>query len=325
MQLLFIPVVLAVAGFWFNHRERKATELSAENERKAAELRAEAEKKLEELRADAERGIEQQRAQVERDIAEDNQREAALQAYINGMSELLLEKKLRESTVTDEVRTIARVRTLTVLPRLDGKRKRNLLLFLYDAGLINKGDDIINMSEADLSEADLSEVSLCRPRWIRDSSGKRGTITNVSADLSGANLRNANLNGANLTDVKLGAEGNEFMVDLTLEISDQGSLSYGKIRAILNGAKLVKANLFRADMGGVDLRGADLSGAFLGGANLQRADLSGANLHGADLSTETLVDYYDDPEENTLDLSGWTGANLSRANLSETNLWQANL
>ena len=37
MQLLFIPVVLAIAGFWFNHRERKAAELRDENERKAAE------------------------------------------------------------------------------------------------------------------------------------------------------------------------------------------------------------------------------------------------------------------------------------------------
>src|SRR5947207_10262402 len=55
MQLLFIPVVLAVAGFWFNHRERKAAELRAENERKAVELRAE-----------AERGIEQQRAKAEK-------------------------------------------------------------------------------------------------------------------------------------------------------------------------------------------------------------------------------------------------------------------
>src|SRR6266851_4202035 len=44
MQLLFIPVVLAVAGFWFNHRERKAAELRTENERKAAELRAENER-----------------------------------------------------------------------------------------------------------------------------------------------------------------------------------------------------------------------------------------------------------------------------------------
>ncbi len=43
MQLLFIPVVLAVAGFWFNHRERKAAELRSGNERKAAELRAKTE------------------------------------------------------------------------------------------------------------------------------------------------------------------------------------------------------------------------------------------------------------------------------------------
>ena len=44
LQLLFIPVVLAIAGFWFNHRERKAAELRDENERKAAELRAQADR-----------------------------------------------------------------------------------------------------------------------------------------------------------------------------------------------------------------------------------------------------------------------------------------
>ncbi len=36
LQLLIIPVVLAVAGFWFNHRERKAAELRAYTESKAA-------------------------------------------------------------------------------------------------------------------------------------------------------------------------------------------------------------------------------------------------------------------------------------------------
>jgi Zn-dependent protease with chaperone function len=111
MQLLFIPVVLAIAGFWFNHRERKAAELRAEIEQNAAERRAEAEQE-----------IEQQRTKAEREISEDSQREAALQAYINNMSELLLHEKLRESGPNDEVRKIARVRTLTVLPRLDGDR-----------------------------------------------------------------------------------------------------------------------------------------------------------------------------------------------------------
>ncbi len=112
MQLLFIPVVLAVAGFWFNHRERKAAELRAENERQAAELRAE-----------AEREIELRRAKTERDIAEDNQREEALKEYIDKMSEMLLHAKLRESKPEDEVRTIARVLTLTVVRRCDANGK----------------------------------------------------------------------------------------------------------------------------------------------------------------------------------------------------------
>src|SRR5690349_15705255 len=57
MQLLIIPVVLAAAGFWFNHRERRAAEDRAENEQKAAEVRAENEHKELELRSKTERDI----------------------------------------------------------------------------------------------------------------------------------------------------------------------------------------------------------------------------------------------------------------------------
>ena len=306
LQLLFIPVVLAVAGFWFNHRERKAAELRVENERKAAELRTEAERK-----------IEEQRTKTERDIAEDNQREAALQSYINEMSELLLEKKLRESTVTDEVRIIARVRTLTVLPRLDGKRKRNLLLFLLDAGLIDRKSQIIDVSDADLSKADLSESRLWRDKWIIDSLNNSKSITTANADLSGVNLRNANLNGADLSDIKLGVE---------IELEYHMLASTGAIIADLSEAKLIKANLSRAVLIGVNLHGADLSEANLDGAKLQYANLSEANMHGADLSIDTFIQSSDEPE----DIITWIGANLrganlSRANLSETNLVQANL
>ena len=45
------------------------------------------------------------------------------------MTELLLDKKLRESEV-DEVRAVARARTFTVLRRLDGERKGALIRFL---------------------------------------------------------------------------------------------------------------------------------------------------------------------------------------------------
>src|SRR6266851_4618255 len=179
MQLLFIPVVLAVAGFWFNHNERKAAELRADNERRAAELRAE-----------AEREIEQRRAKAEQEIASDNQREAALQAFINELSELLLHENLRESKPENEVRKIARVRTLSVLPRLDDDRKRSVLQFLYESALINKDKPIIDVNEADLSEAYLAIINL------KDASlrGVRlGKANFIGADLRGIDLGNASL------------------------------------------------------------------------------------------------------------------------------------
>lgn len=78
MQLLIIPFVLAIGGFWLN-------QIQKDREQKALG----------------------QHAQTERDIAQDNQQEAALQEYIDKMSELLLEKGLRKSGMDAEVRTIA--------------------------------------------------------------------------------------------------------------------------------------------------------------------------------------------------------------------------
>ena len=217
LQLLIIPFALAIIAIFFNRSERK-------NEQR---------------------------------IASDNQQESALQDYIKEISELLLEKHLGELKPEYEaVRKIARVRTLTVLPRLDGKRKRNLLLFLYDAGLIDRKHQIIDVSDADFSEADLSEVSLFRYKLIRK--GESQSLTTVNADLSGVNLRNANLNEANLRGVKLGAED-----ELHLEISDKGYSTQGTNRADLSGAKLVKAKLCEAALCGVNLSKADLRGADL--------------------------------------------------------------
>src|SRR5450755_4203797 len=68
LQLLIIPAVLAVGGYVFNLTVSR-------NEQKSTQLRD----------------------RTERQIALDSQQEAALQAYIDKMSELLLEKKLRES------------------------------------------------------------------------------------------------------------------------------------------------------------------------------------------------------------------------------------
>jgi hypothetical protein len=100
MNLLIIPVVLAIGGYLFTRSENRATRVAAE-----------------------------QRAQDE-----------ALQAYLDQMGQLLLDKDspLRQSGEGDEVRTLARARTLTVLPRLDGNRKGTVVRFLYESGLIAK-------------------------------------------------------------------------------------------------------------------------------------------------------------------------------------------
>src|SRR2546430_10593349 len=101
LQLLIIPAVLAVGVYVFTYT-------TSRNERKAAD----------------------RHNRTEREIAPENQHEAALQDYIDNMSELLLHEKLRESQSEDEVRTIARVRTLTTLHRLDEVRKGSVLQFL---------------------------------------------------------------------------------------------------------------------------------------------------------------------------------------------------
>ena len=142
----------------------------------------------------------QLRDQTEQAIASDNQREAALQGYIDSMSELLLHEKLRESEPGAEVRNIARVRTLTILPRLDANRKRSVLQFLHESGLIEKGKNIIDLSGADLNKADLRDATLSYANLLW---ANLYYATLSGADLSGALLSYANLFAAKLIEADL--------------------------------------------------------------------------------------------------------------------------
>ena len=233
LQLLIIPAVLAVGGYLFNYTTSR----------------------------------------TEREIASDGQREEALQAYIDKISELLLHEKLRElEPEYEEVRKIARVRTLTLLPRLDKERKKSILQFLYESGLIEKDKQIIDLSGANLREANLREADLSGA-YLRGAILRRANLFEAilreaylrEADLSGANLRGAKLRGATL-----------FVANLH--------------EADLSGAILSGANLFEADLSGAILSGAILSGAFLSRANLSGADLRDAKLIKAELRDADLRD-----------------------------------
>src|SRR5690606_34576141 len=105
---------------------------------------------------------EERRKQTDIIVATDLQRETALQNYLDKMTELLLDKDLplRKSKVDDEVRMIARTRTLATLRTLDPNRKGLLVRVLYEAGLINKEQPIVDLDGANLSKAYLKGASL---------------------------------------------------------------------------------------------------------------------------------------------------------------------
>ena len=202
----------------------------------------------------------------------DNQRETALQAYIDKMSELLLEKHLRTSQPEDEVRTIARVRTITILFQLNARRIGYVFAFLHEAGLMSAtSDSIISLSQANLSKVNLSQAILGKV----DLSGANLRQANLSgADLSGANLVGADLSGANLSQTNLSK------INLSQAILGKANLS----RADLSRALLVEADLSEAILWNSNLWNSNLRRANLVGAELSEANLSGANVAQSNLS-----------------------------------------
>ena len=162
------------------------------------------------------------------------------------MGSLLLEEDLRSSG-DEEVRTLAEARTSTVLERVDGHRKRSVVLFLHKARLIQKNQPLVSLANADLSGADLSGADL------RDADLLAVDLS--EADLSYAHLTGTNLSGANL---------------------NFADLSVANMRDVDLGA---------AALTDADLSGAVLSGANLSGANLRDVDLSGADLSYATRTT----------------------------------------
>jgi uncharacterized protein YjbI with pentapeptide repeats len=314
LQLLIVPIVLAVASFWFTLQQ---------------DIRQQA--------------TEEQRAQ-----------DAALQAYLDKIGEFMLrnDDPLGESKEGDEVNTLARSRTLTVLSRLEGDQKARVVQFLYEARLIGTERPVLDLrgaalsdvllKNADLSGADLSDVAL-RNANLRNADLGGATLSGAdltNATLSGANLLNADLLNADLSRASLlddadlrGANLSGAVLRYTwldganlsgANLSGANLSDAGLLNASLEGAELKDANLSRTVSYDTDLRGANLSGAVLRYASLDGANLSGANLNEADMINATLAGA---ELLNNANLSGANlqGADLLKADLSDADLSDADL
>jgi uncharacterized protein YjbI with pentapeptide repeats len=180
--------------------------------------------------------------------------EDAVPEYIEQMIKMMSddERPLRQSLEDEELRILARVRTLTVLAGLDGHRKAPIVQFLYEAGLITKDHNPINLRGADLTRVDLSKANLRK------------------ADLRFVNLAEANLEGAHLDEADL----------------EQAMLPLANLRgASLDSAKLAWADLSKADLSRQRRISspADPEKVILYPTTLFNANLSQATLRGADL------------------------------------------
>ena len=235
LQLFIVPLALAAIGLWF----------SAQQDTRQQQL-------------------EEQRAQ-----------NAALQAYLDQMSQLMLQGDLRSSDKDSEVRTLARARTQTVLGQLDSDRKASVVQFLYEASLINKEHPVVSLSTS-------AFVPAGAPK-------KRVNVGLRGADLRGADLRGADLSEADLSEAKLSG-ANLSDVNLSNAQLIDANLSWASLSdADLSDAELPEANLNvailnDANLNGAILNNANLSEAVLPGAKLRSAYLYNADLRGADLT-----------------------------------------
>ena len=194
------------------------------------------------------------------------------------MSDLLLDRRLATAPGGSTVNSVARTLTLTVLRRLDGRRKGIVVQFLAEAHLIDYDPAIsgpLGVSESpkvSLFRADLRKLTFEDPPLF-------GTGLNLmGADLSKAsmdnvqmtaNLKRATLRDADMRRVVLG--GSLESADLSgADLSGATLTTVTLDKACVTGARLVNVH-FRAatDFGRMAGYGVDLSGA-----RLIRADLS---------------------------------------------------
>ena len=79
LNLLIVPFAISIGIWWLNRTEKKT-----------------------------ERELAQEKAELDRKLAEHSLQETTLQLYLDHMTQLLLEKGLRDSKDDDEIRSIAR-------------------------------------------------------------------------------------------------------------------------------------------------------------------------------------------------------------------------
>ena len=292
LNLLIIPLILTFGAILINNSAQKNINLR------------------EEERARLEKEQIEQRENFERWVKYDNAREQALQQYLAAMQELILENELRETTQANPVHEIARALTLDILRRLDGERKRLVLDFLYQTGLIYKSNPYVSLIAASFGMNPTPLISPNTP--IRQKADYFDDVTRA-ANLQQIYLINANLIGAVFCDVVF-VNANLKGADFTDANLENANLSGADLKdAIFVRAKLISSKFIAARVENVNFQDSDLNNSSMNEANLQ-----GANFQNADLRH---VEF----QHASLRGADFRNANLADARLDHANLIESNI
>jgi uncharacterized protein YjbI with pentapeptide repeats len=236
----------------------------------------------------------QRQKEYERIVTSEHEQDAAITAYLEQMSNLMIDQQLgkdREDNLQEHVRKVAQARTIAVLLGLDSEHKIRPLKLVHQLGLLDKPDPqrnkpgpVLDLTNAGLDGANLSELTL--PKACLNGADLRRTDLH-GADLQDCNLSLADLRGANLSRADLSR----------VDLRDANLLPYDKNNSatwnkhnlekrstLSNGASFSRRGLKVTNLSGATLHNAKLGDAWLGGANLRDADLRDADLSNADLT-----------------------------------------
>lgn len=246
LSLIITPLFLAIIAFLFSHADKEKELLLTEKH-----------------------------TQTDREIEADRMREASLQAYLDKISELVLEKGLHRLGKDSEVRNIARVKSLTALDQLDGKRRVILLRFLFESDLLNIQNTIVQLNGASLNNAEFYKM-----------------------DLSGINLSGADLQESVLLHIDLPKScfRNSILSKAKLGFVDLSEADLSNMIAI--GASFTAVIFSKANLCGAIFKGIDPEAIHNKGIKERSASFEICNFQGAIYDNKTIWPDGFDPIEN---------------------------
>jgi len=130
--------------------------------------------------------LAQEAREHQQEIENERAQDDALQEYLNQISDPKTYKPLRKAAKQGYRRAVMRAKLKTLLLRLNGERKGILLLFLHEAKLIKREEELLKRKmEEKLLEKE-GERSYSKGKWKRRRkkrkkiSGKNGTILSLA-------------------------------------------------------------------------------------------------------------------------------------------------